>query len=185
MQDSAIVKLFLERDERALKEALEKYNHYCMHISMNILNNCEDSEECVSDALFGAWKSIPPHHPENLAAFLGKLTRNAAINKYNARHADKRAAGEYAVSIHELDECIPGAGNVESRVEAAELESVIDEFLRNEKSDNRNIFLLRYYYSCSVSDISGRMGISEGTVKSTLSRMRVRLKKHLKKEGVW
>lgn len=130
-------------------------------------------------------ESIPPHHPENLAAFLGKLTRNAAINKYNARHADKRAAGEYAVSIHELDECIPGAGNVESCVEAAELESVIDEFLRNEKSDNRNIFLLRYYYSCSVSDISGRMGISEGTVKSTLSRMRVRLKKHLKKEGVW
>lgn len=185
MQDNAIVKLFLERDERAIKEALEKYNHYCMHISMNILNNCEDSEECVSDAMLGAWKSIPPHHPENLAAFLGKLTRNAAINKYNARHADKRVAGEYAVSIHELDECIPDGKDVENHVEAAELESAIDGFLRGEKADCRNIFLLRYYYSCSISDISARMGIGEGTVKSTLSRMRARLKKHLKKEGVW
>ena len=185
MQDNAIVKLFLERNEHALKEASEKYNHYCMHISMNILNNCEDSEECVNDALLGAWKSIPPHHPENLAAFLGKLTRNAAINKYNARHADKRAAGEYAVSIHELDECIPDVNDVESHVEAAELESVIDEFLRGEKEVSRNIFLLRYYYSCSISDISRRMGISEGTVKSTLSRLRVRLKRHLKKEEVW
>ena len=185
MQDNAIVKLFMERDERALKEALEKYNHYCMHISMNILNNSEDSEECVSDALMGAWKSIPPNHPENLAAFLGKLTRNAAINKYNARHADKRAAGEYAVSIHELDECIPDVKDVWSHVEAAELERAIDAFLREQKPDNRNIFLLRYYYSCSVSDISGSTGTSEGTVKSILSRMRVRLKNYLKKEGVW
>ena len=89
MQDKAIVELFLERNERAIREASEKYNHYCMHISMNILDNIEDSEECVNDALLGAWKSIPPHHPGKLAAFLGKLTRNAAINKYNARHADE------------------------------------------------------------------------------------------------
>ena len=65
MQDKAIVELFLERNERAIREASEKYNHYCMHISMNILDNIEDSEECFNDALFGAWKSIPPHHPEN------------------------------------------------------------------------------------------------------------------------
>ena len=185
MQDEAIVKLFLERDERGIREAFEKYKHYCMHISMNILDNVEDSEECVNDALLGAWKAIPPHHPEKLSAFLGKLTRNAAINKYNARHADKRAAGEYAVSIHELDECIPDANDVEGHMEAAQLEQVIDGFLRAQKADNRNIFLLRYYYSCPVSDISRRMGISEGTVKSTLSRMRVRLKDYLKKEGVW
>ena len=185
MQDKAIVELFLGRDERAIREASEKYNHYCMHISMNILGNIEDSEECVNDTLLGAWRAIPPHHPENLAAFLGKLTRNAAINKYNARHADKRAAGEYAVSIHELDECIPDIRDVESHVDAAQLEQVIDNFLREQKADNRNIFLLRYYYSCPVSDISRRMNISEGTIKSTLSRMRNRLKNYLKKEGVW
>lgn len=185
MQDKAIVELFLERNERAIREASEKYNHYCMHISMNILDNIEDSEECVNDALLGAWKSIPPHHPENLAAFLGKLTRNAAINKYNARHADKRAAGEYAVSIHELDECIPDMKDVESHADAVHLEQVIDEFLRGQKPANGNIFLLRYYYSCPVSDISKRMGISEGTIKSTLSRIRRRLKDYLKKEGVW
>ena len=185
MQDKAIVELFLERNECGIKEASEKYNNYCMRISMNILNNIEDSEECFNDALLGAWKAIPPHHPENLAAFLGKLTRNAAINRYNARHADKRAAGEYAVSIHELDECIPDVKDVESHVDAAYLEQVIDNFLREQKSDNRNIFLLMYYYSCSVCDISRRTGISEGTIKSTLSRMRNRLKNYLKKEGVW
>ena len=165
MQDKAIVELFLERNERAIREASEKYNHYCMHISMNILDNIEDSEECVNDALLGAWKSIPPHHPENLAAFLGKLTRNAAI--------------------HELDECIPDMKDVESHADAVHLEQVIDEFLRGQKPENRNIFLLRYYYSCPVSDISRRMGISEGTIKSTLSRIRRRLKDYLKKEGVW
>ena len=53
MQDKAIVELFLERNERAIREASEKYNHYCMHISMNILDNIEDSEECVNDALLG------------------------------------------------------------------------------------------------------------------------------------
>ena len=97
----------------------------------------------------------------------------------------KRAAGEYAVSIHELDECIPDMKDVESHADAVHLEQVIDEFLRGQKPENRNIFLLRYYYSCPVSDISRRMGISEGTIKSTLSRIRRRLKDYLKKEGVW
>ena len=184
MQDKAIVELFLGRDERAIREASEKYNHYCMHISMNILGNIEDSEECVNDALLGAWRAIPPHHPENLAAFLGKLTRNAAINKYNARHADKRAAGEYAVSIHELDECIPDKDTTESLCDGIHLEGLINEFLGELQERDRNIFLQRYWFAVPIKEISKKYAMNLNTVKASLFRSRNKLKALLEKEGV-
>ena len=106
MQDEKIVELYFARDEQAIAATSAKYNTYCMNIAMNILHNREDSEECVNDTLLAAWNSIPPHRPENLSAFLGKLTRNFSLNRHKANHAERRGGGEFALSLEELDECI-------------------------------------------------------------------------------
>jgi hypothetical protein len=102
MQDEKIVELYFNRDEQAIAATSVKYNTYCMNIAMNILNNREDSEECVNDTWLAAWNSIPPHRPENLSAFLGKLTRNFSINRHKANHAERRGGGEFDLSLEEL-----------------------------------------------------------------------------------
>ena len=78
MKDCEIVRLFRERDEAALSEAKKKYESYCSYIAMNVLGDRLDAEECVNDALLAAWKSIPPHNPENLKAIPHNSTRTSS-----------------------------------------------------------------------------------------------------------
>ncbi len=184
VDDNDIVELYLRRDERAIAETSRKYESYCMKISMNILNSRLDSEECVNDTYMQTWKAIPPHRPAVLASFLGKITRNLAINRYNALHADKRAAGEFALSLDELDDCVAGQSTVESEAEIKMLSQSISEFLREQPAQARRIFVCRYFYCESVSEIAALFGASESKIKSMLFRMRNKLRKHLEKGGI-
>ena len=93
MDDSRIIELFEQRDERAIAESNVKYGQLCTRVAMNILQNAQDAEECVSDTYLKAWNAIPPARPARLGAFLAKITRNLSLDRYRAIHAAKR--GEY------------------------------------------------------------------------------------------
>ena len=82
MDDVKIVSLYLQRDESAIGETEKKYGAYLRRISMNILDNASDSEENVNDTYLNTWNSIPPHQPERLAPFIGRIARNLALNRY-------------------------------------------------------------------------------------------------------
>lgn len=72
MNDLEIIALFFARQENAISATADKYGNYCHAIAYNILFNNSDAEECVNDTYLGAWNSIPPQKPNNLAAYLGK-----------------------------------------------------------------------------------------------------------------
>jgi RNA polymerase sigma-70 factor (ECF subfamily) len=182
MQDNKIVDLYFARDEQAIAQTSAKYNTYCMNIAMNILHNREDSEECVNDTLLAAWNSIPPHRPENLSAFLGKLTRNFSINRHKANHAERRGGGEFALSLEELDECIEDPRTLGDDPE--ELGRIISEFLYTQPKEMRQVFVRRYFHSESISDIAEYFDMTESKVKSILHRMRHSLKPYLTEHGI-
>lgn len=185
MNDEQIVALYFNRDERAIAESGNRYGAYCTTIAMNILHDLSDSEECVSDTWLGAWRSIPPKQPSNLAAYFGKITRNLAINRYRKNHAERRAAGEFALSLDELDECIPGNASVEDDERMQGITESINRFLHAQKPLDRRVFVCRYFYCDSIADIAARFALSESHIKSLLFRMRARLRTHLEKDGVF
>lgn len=90
MNDHEIIALFFARQENAISATADKYGNYCHAIAYNILFNNSDAEECVNDTYLGAWNSIPPQKPNNLAAYLGKITRNLALNRYKRNTVAKR-----------------------------------------------------------------------------------------------
>lgn len=184
MEDNEIVELFWRRDERAITETSRKYEAYCMKISMNILNSRLDSEECVNDTYMQMWKAIPPHRPAALISFIGKITRNLAINRYNALYADKRAAGEFALSLDELDDCIADGSTVEDEAEVNMLSRYISDFLRAQPVQPRKVFVCRYFYCDSISEISALFQMSESKVKSMLFRTRNKLRRYLEEGGI-
>ena len=63
MEDSAIVTLYWQRSEQAIAESDTKYGPYCGHIAYGLLQNSEDTQECVSDTWLAAWNAMPPHRP--------------------------------------------------------------------------------------------------------------------------
>ena len=184
MEDSAIIDLYWARQESALSETDKKYGGYCRSIAQNILHNEQDSEECVSDTYLHAWNAMPPQRPGVLSAFLGRITRNLSLDRCRIARAEKRGGGSLPLALDELEGCIPSELRTEDHLEEAELVSVIDRFLRGQPQRECVIFLRRYWYLDTISQIAARYELPENTVKSILHRTRERLRKELKKEGV-
>lgn len=185
MEDNQIVALYWQRSERAISETAGKYGKYCYTIAYNILYNNEDADESVNDTYMGAWNSMPPNKPDILSAFLGKITRNIALNKWRRKNAQKRGEGQVAVALDELTECIPAGEQVEEKIEAMELARTIDVFLAGLKETERRVFVCRYWYLDPITEICKQFGYSESKVKSMLFRIRNKLQAHLEKEGIF
>jgi len=184
MEDEHIIALYWERSESAIEETAFKYGKYCYSIAYNILSNCSDAEESVNDAYLAAWNSIPPHRPEILSTFLGKITRRIAIKKWQKEHAAKRGGGEIVFALEELEDCIPAGKSTEQEIEMEELIKAINEFVMSLPLTERNVFICRYWYFDAISEICQQFGFSQSKVKSMLQRMRKKLQVYLKKEGV-
>lgn len=183
MEDEKILELFWTRQEEAITETDRKYGKMCSGISYNLLLNLQDAEECVNEAYLGLWNTIPPRYPEVFSAYIAKLVRNISIKRLTYLNAQRRNSGN-AVSIHELEQTIPDTHSIEDHVTAEELAGSIEKYLSSTDYESRNIFLRRYWFFDSISEIAIRFGISESKVKSRLLRTRKRLYSFLIKEGL-
>lgn len=183
MEDYKIVALYWKKDENAINETSRKYGAYCFAIADNILHNKEDSEECVNDTWLKAWNAMPPQRPTKLQIFLAKITRNLSFNRFNARSAEKRGGGEIILVLDELAECLASETDIASEYEAKELGQCIRSFVRLLSERDGNIFVRRYFFTESISQIARKYGLTENNIMVILSRTRKKLKVHLVKEG--
>ena len=183
MEDERIVELFWARDESAIQQTAAKYGGYVRTIAKNILRSDEDSEECVNDAFLSVWNAIPPERPRSLQAFLGKITRNIALDRYRANNAEKRGGGNAALAIEELRELTDSSQLENSAIDRIVLKKALEDFLKGLSDEERRIFLKRYWYFMSVKEIASEMSLGESKVKMVLLRCRGALRQKLQKEG--
>lgn len=183
MDDGQIVELYLRRDEGAIARTAEKYGRRLRALALGITQDMQTAEECENDAYLGAWQSIPPHEPRQyLYAFLARIVRHTALNRCRERSALKRGAFVTALS-DELAQCIPAPDELAHRLDAMALAGTVSGFLRGLDREKRDMFLRRYWYLDSVSAIAQRFHCSEGRVKTSLCRIRKKLREHLEQEG--
>lgn len=182
MEDYMIVDLYWARSENAIRQTELKYGRMLTSISASLVPTREDAEECVSDTYMVAWDSMPDERPTYLGAFLSKIVRRISISKYRSMRAEKR--GGHDILIDELSECIPSQSDVEREYDNEHLSDVLNRFLLSLDEEKRIIFVRRYFYSESISQIANRYGMTEGKVKTVLFRSRNALKKVLTEEGI-
>lgn len=177
MEDKEIIELYFARSEEAIGETARKYGAYCRTIAGRILPNAADAEECVSDTWLRAWGAIPPARPERLGAFLGRITRNLALDRL-------RAEKRQCPIREELGECLTAGDPTEAMMERVVLTAALDRFLAGLPPKKRKLFLRRYWYFSPVEDLARDFGMSESGVKMALLRLRRELKEKLKQEGI-
>ena len=182
MNDPEIIEAFCARNEDAIAESKKKYGDYCVYIAKNVLHDDGEAEECLNDALLAAWQSIPPQRPENLKAYLGKLSREIAIDRWRANTRKKRVRSEYVRSLDEIGGIVSG-GDLCDELGEAELSREISRFLYSIDETKRNVFIRRYWYCDPVKSICRRYGFGKSKVLMMLKRTRDDLAEHLKKEG--
>ncbi len=183
LEDEQIIALFFSRSEQAIRELDAKYGGACFQLSNQILQNRQDAEECVNDAYYAAWNTIPPEHPNPLRTFVLKIVRNLSLKAYRKNAAEKRNSA-YTVALEEIEPFLSGTGSPDEEVDARELARRIEAFLDRQSQENRVIFLRRYWFADSCKDIAERVGLSEKNVTVRLTRLRQRLKEDLKEMEV-
>ena len=177
-RDAAIIDLYWQRDEQAIHETTHYYGPLCMRVAMNILDNHADAEDCVNDAYLKAWNSIPPARPRVLAAFLTRITRNLALDRFRARHREKRDS-HVTVMLSELSDCIPAP----EETDAGALVAHINAFLRQQDELDRNLFVGRYFHAYEVKKMAASYGMTPNAVSLRLHKTRERLRAHLNERG--
>lgn len=183
IDDNTIIQMYFDRDETAISATSEKYGSYCKKIAGNILSSNEDVEECVNDSYLKTWNSIPPSKPDVLRTFIGKITRNTAFDLYRKMSADKRGNGQVAEVLDELAECVSGGNEPEKEYDKKELTEAINAYLGTLSKEKCTIFIRRYWYAERIDAIGKRLGMSEGSVSTALSRLRKDLQKYLTERG--
>jgi RNA polymerase sigma-70 factor (ECF subfamily) len=182
MRDEQIIELYWARDEGAIAESGARYGAYCGSIAMNILVNREDADECVNDTWLHAWEAMPPHRPNALAAFFGRITRNLAITRYRANRAQKRYSGMTEL-LSELDDCVPSGDSTERSVERGLLTTAINNWLDTLGADDRALFVRRYWYGDALKTLAKESGVTQNQLAQRMLRLRKRLKTALEREG--
>ena len=177
MNDHDIIKLYFERNERAIVETDRSYGKVCMQVSMNILDSRPDAEECVNDTYLKTWKSIPPERPNSLCAFVCRIARNLSLTRLRDMRREKRNC-ELTVSLEELEACIPAA--IDSSEELAEL---FNGFLAELNETDRVVFMGRYWYSYAIDDLADTMKLTKKAVYMRLHKTRERLRAYLAERG--
>ena len=182
MDDREIVALYWERSENAIVETQRKYGGFFRLIAYNILNSEQDAEECVNDTWRGAWNSIPPKRPEKLSAYLAKITRNIALNRYTRNRAKKRQGGTELI-FDEVREFVPDRTNGDL-ADQLHLKTAINSFVGSLSKDTRAVFVRRYWYMSEIGEIARDYGLTEGNVRVILMRTRKKFKEYLESEGI-
>lgn len=182
MMDSEIIELYFSRSENAVKESENKYSRYCGSIAFHILGDSRDAEECVNEAFLAAWNNIPPEKPKNLRVYLGRLTRNISLNRFDYKTAKKRKC-DFESVVSELDSLC--GDTVENQFDNTQIADAISDCLRSVSDEQRRVFILRYWYAYPIADIASKTGMSESKIKSMLFRLREKLKEYLEKEDIY
>lgn len=183
MEDFQIIELYWNRSQNAITETDRKYGPFCHKIAMNILTNPYDSEECVNDTYYRAWDTMPPKRPDSLSSYLGRIVRNLSISRFRANRAQKRYTGMEQL-LSELDDCIPSSDSVEQAIEDEQLSEIISSWLYTLESDDRILFVRRYWNGDAVNELAKECGITPNKMAQRMLRLRKKLKTHLEKKGV-
>ncbi len=183
--DERIIELYWQRDENALRQTEAKYGRMLFHLAYNILHDRSDCEECLNDTLLCVWNRIPPTRPNVFSAFISKIMRDIAVDKYREKTRDKRIPSELTVSMDDLNDMLHSDDSPDEEYLAEELGQIISDYVRSLSARQQYIFIERYYLFATIASIAEELGIGLATVHRETNKIKQGLKAHLEKNGVY
>ena len=136
------------------------------------------AEDAAQEAFLAAWRGLPRFRGDSrFSTWLYRLTTNAAIDclRREKRHRD----------ADDLDgvELPDGGETPQEAAERTETQTAVRSALSALSDEHRQVLLLRYMQELDYAEIAAALEISEGTVKSRISRAKMRLRELLDGSG--
>ena len=183
IQDEHIISLFFDRSERAIEALADAHGRAMRAVSLRILHNEQDADECLNDAYLGVWNAIPPARPSALGAFACRICRNVSLTRYHYNKAARRDTSAN-VSLEEIADLLPDDRTVEREMDNAAITQALNDFLGGLDPTNLYVFMRRYWFFDAVPTIAKATGLTVAAVYLRLDRMKKSLAKHLEERGI-
>ena len=185
IDDEQIIELYWQRNENAIQETDKKYGQFLFRIAYNILHDRLDCEECQHDTYLDVWKAIPPTRPTVFPAFITKIMRRIALDRYKEKTAKRRIPSEYTVSMEDIKDTLHTNETVDSEYAAEELGKIISDYVRSLTDRQRYIFIDRFYLAEPVETIAADLSISVSTIYREIENIKQGLKTYLERNEVY
>jgi RNA polymerase sigma-70 factor, ECF subfamily len=140
-----------------------------------LTRNTQEAEDAVQEACLRAFRFFPGFRGGDARAWLMKIVRNTCftLSRSNRKFQD---ATEFDENLFSLDSCAP---NPEQAALQNDRDNRVRKALEKLPVNFREILILREFEGMSYREIAYITGMPAGTVMSTLSRARDRLRQAL------
>lgn len=184
MDDKHIVAQARRGDLSAFEELVIRYEKRVYAIALRSSGSPEDAADITQEVFLKVWRSMESFRGDSgFSTWLFRITMNLCVD--HARRRQTQPQTQPLVQGEEDDERpIPDTAlTPEEHLENSELGRELAAALDEVSDEHRRIVLLRDVSGMSYTEIAEVLEISEGTVKSRLSRARIALRKILLKRG--
>ena len=172
------------RGDIAAFEVLVRQNERRVYaVALRSSGSPEDAADITQEVFLRAWRSIEDFRGDSgFSTWLFRITTNLCVDF--ARHKQAQPHTQPLVGEDDAERPIPDpAPTPEEHLENSELGRELAAALDEVSEEHRRIVLLRDVSGLSYTEIAEVLEISEGTVKSRLSRARIALRTILQKRG--
>ena len=157
-------------DSEAFRLLVEAYQTQVYRLALRMCGEAA-ADDVTQEAFLAAWRALPEFRGTcRFSTWLYRLTTNAAIDWLRR---EKRHRGMDDVTELELPDDGPGP---QDQAEQAETQQTVRRALGQLSEEHRQVLLLRYMQELDYAEIAAALEISEGTVKSRISRAKMRLR---------
>lgn len=183
MNEKDLILRIKENDTEAFAVIVEKYKKSIFNICYHYLGNYHDADDASQEVFVKVFKSI---NSFRFASSFSTYITRIAINTCND-YFKKNKKKEKNINID--DESVPYISDIknapEEDYELKERQKIVRTAISRLNKRHRQMIILRDLNGYSYEEIAKTLGISQGTVKSRISRARLALKEIILKDGTF
>ena len=163
-------------DREALAPLMEKHYRRLYRIALAYLRQPDDALDVVQEAFVKAFQSAPKWDGSAEAGpWLARITVNLSIDRWRRNRRRAQTFTPLTESDHAASLADAGP-SPDRRVQGRETGERVAAALRGLPERQRAVVVLRHYQDMSLEEIAHALGMSLGTVKSSLHRALARMR---------
>jgi RNA polymerase sigma-70 factor (ECF subfamily) len=176
-QDELIV-LIKEHDQKAFSYLYDNYSKALFGVINAIVNDTEESEDALQKTFLKIWNNFSSYDETKgrLYTWMVNIARNMAIDTTRSKHEKVKSKIQSAsANVYKYENNLVAEGN---SYDTIGLKNILNDL----KDEHKSLIDLAYFEGYTQEEISKKLNLPLGTVKTKIRQAILRLRELTKKE---